>query len=150
MGFKIDATKAEHATISQRAIRLGQAMDGNTMRWSGAFLYATQRTTSRVDVDNPTREGFFKKNSRIMNVDKFDKDSNMTQDTMEDNQYQGCAIVEKLLMIGIPPPNQQVGGSDTKNQKKRKMYDVDNMIIEKKIPDHDICRNKSTTSPKSK
>ena len=42
MGYKSDATCAAHVTIQQRAERLGRAMDGNTMRWFGAFLHATQ------------------------------------------------------------------------------------------------------------
>ena len=32
MGYKEDATCARHATIHKRAVRLGQTMDGNTMR----------------------------------------------------------------------------------------------------------------------
>ena len=40
MGYAIDATKA-HVTILQRTMRLGQAMDANTMRWFGAFPFAT-------------------------------------------------------------------------------------------------------------
>ena len=42
MGYAIDATKAAHVTVLQRTMRLGQAMDANTMRWFGAFLFATQ------------------------------------------------------------------------------------------------------------
>ena len=38
MGYEPDATKSAHVTIQQRAQRLGQAMDGNTMRWLGAYL----------------------------------------------------------------------------------------------------------------
>ena len=33
MGYRIDATKAGHVTFHQRSTRIGQAMDGNTMRW---------------------------------------------------------------------------------------------------------------------
>ena len=35
MGYAIGDTAGGHATVKQRATRLGQAMDGNTMRWLG-------------------------------------------------------------------------------------------------------------------
>ena len=40
MGYRIDDTKGGLATDQERAERLGQAMDGNTIRWMGAFLSA--------------------------------------------------------------------------------------------------------------
>ena len=43
MGYKIGATCGRLATIQQRSARLGQAMDGNTMRLLGAFLHAIQK-----------------------------------------------------------------------------------------------------------
>ena len=45
MGYKIGSTNGGMATDKQRIHRLGQAMDGNTMRWLGAFLHATQQYT---------------------------------------------------------------------------------------------------------
>lgn len=41
MGYKIDATDAGHVTIQQR---LGQVMDGNTMRCLGAYLNAIRQS----------------------------------------------------------------------------------------------------------
>ena len=40
MGYNIDDTKGGLATDAERASRLGQAMDGNTLRWMGAYLSA--------------------------------------------------------------------------------------------------------------
>ena len=40
MGYRVDDTMGGLATEKQRAERLGQAMDGNTSRWMGAFLLA--------------------------------------------------------------------------------------------------------------
>ena len=57
------------ATIKQRVTRLGQAMDGNTMRWLGVFLHATQ---SKYESINPPQgislgNGFAIYKSRIEN-----------------------------------------------------------------------------------
>ena len=41
MGYKVGSTDGGLATIPQRTKRLGQAMEGNTMRWLGAFLHAS-------------------------------------------------------------------------------------------------------------
>ena len=54
MGYAIDATKARHVTVQQRIMRLGQAMDANTMRWFGAFLFATQTCLPQVTPVLPT------------------------------------------------------------------------------------------------
>ena len=40
MGYRVDDTQGGLATDQERTSRLGQAMDGNTLRWMGAFLSA--------------------------------------------------------------------------------------------------------------
>ena len=40
LGYRIDDSMGGLATDLERAERLGQAMDGNTLRWMGAFLTA--------------------------------------------------------------------------------------------------------------
>ena len=40
MGYRINDTEGGKATDKQRAERLGQAMDGNTLRWIGAMISA--------------------------------------------------------------------------------------------------------------
>ena len=40
MGYTINDTEGGQATDKQRAERLGQAMDGNTLRWIGAMISA--------------------------------------------------------------------------------------------------------------
>ena len=40
MGYRVDDTRGGLATESERAARLGQAMDGNTLKWMGAYLSA--------------------------------------------------------------------------------------------------------------
>ena len=43
MGYNEGDTAAEGVTEAQRAIRLGRALNGHTMRWFGAFLWAAQQ-----------------------------------------------------------------------------------------------------------
>ena len=56
-GYGIDATKTGHVTIHQRSTRIGQAMDGNTMRWLGAFIFATQRAISTTPTEKKNSKG---------------------------------------------------------------------------------------------
>lgn len=42
MGYVAGETETPGVTEEQRAIRLGRAMDGHTMRWLGALLHASQ------------------------------------------------------------------------------------------------------------
>ena len=42
LGYQRGETATPGITEDQRAIRLGRALDGNTMRWLGAFLHASQ------------------------------------------------------------------------------------------------------------
>ena len=42
MGFEEGETHTPGVTCIQRAIRLGRAMEGNTMRWLNALLRASQ------------------------------------------------------------------------------------------------------------
>ena len=43
LGYQRGDTVALGVTEEQRAIHLGRALDGNTMRWLGALLYASQK-----------------------------------------------------------------------------------------------------------
>ena len=43
MGYNEGDTAAEGVTEAQRAVRLGRALNGHTMRWFGAFLGAAQK-----------------------------------------------------------------------------------------------------------
>ena len=42
MGYSAGDTAAPGVSDEDRAIRLGRALEGNTMRWLGALLYASQ------------------------------------------------------------------------------------------------------------
>ena len=42
MGFLVNDTTAPGVTTTVRAIRIGRALDGNTIRWLGAILHASQ------------------------------------------------------------------------------------------------------------
>ena len=42
LGYAAGDTTAAGVTADERAIRLGRALEGNTMRWLGAFLHAIQ------------------------------------------------------------------------------------------------------------
>ena len=42
LGFQRRGSGARGVTGAQRAIRLGRALDGTTMRWLCAFLHASQ------------------------------------------------------------------------------------------------------------
>ena len=43
MGYNEGDTAANDVTEAQRAMRLGRTLNGHTMRWFGAFLWATQK-----------------------------------------------------------------------------------------------------------
>ena len=42
LGYAAGDTSALGVTEAERAIRLGRALEGNTMRWLGAYLHASQ------------------------------------------------------------------------------------------------------------
>ena len=42
LGFQSDDTATLGVTSATRPIRIGRALDANTMRWLGAFLHASQ------------------------------------------------------------------------------------------------------------
>ena len=42
LGYAAGDTSAPGVTEVERAIRLGRALEGNTMRWLGAYLHASQ------------------------------------------------------------------------------------------------------------
>ena len=42
LGYTTGDTSASGVTEAERAIRLGRALEGNTMRWLGAYLHASQ------------------------------------------------------------------------------------------------------------
>ena len=42
LGYAAGDTFAPGVTESERAIRLGRALEGNPMRWLGAYLHASQ------------------------------------------------------------------------------------------------------------
>ena len=43
MGYNEGDTAAEGVTEAQRAVRLGRALNGHTMRWFGVFLWPAQQ-----------------------------------------------------------------------------------------------------------
>ena len=131
MGYNIDATKAGHVTIGQRAMRLGQAMDGNTMRWLGAFLYATQRETTF------TKTPPFDKPKSKVRLKSILKTSLRPVDNIEDHHHQACAIVEQITTMENFHLDSSLGGSVSQN--KRPKIDIDNTsdVDKKKISDQD-------------
>ena len=42
LGYAAGDTLASGVTEAERGIRLGRALEGNTMRWLGAYLHASQ------------------------------------------------------------------------------------------------------------
>ena len=49
LGYRVGETASGLATPTQRVVRLGQAMDGNTMRWMGAFMLTAVFWSSLLD-----------------------------------------------------------------------------------------------------
>lgn len=43
LGYHPDDTVTPGVTCNERSIRLGRALDGNIMRWLGAFSHASQK-----------------------------------------------------------------------------------------------------------
>ena len=135
MGYKIDATKTGHVTLHQRSTRLSQAMDGNMMRWFGAFIFATQRCVSNTPTYQHEKKAFSVKRCRIADVSKSVTNETIDMDMMDDDHHQACAIVEKLLSLECTTHCDELRGGDTQNQKKRKSIDrVDGLTTEKKNP----------------
>ena len=106
MGYNIGDTAGGHATIPQRASRLGQAMDGNTMRWLGAFLYAQQQRidTNVVPTGIKTSTGFTHHHNRISNYFKKDVAPKLDNNKDVDPHYQACAVIEKILQSEVRAP----------------------------------------------
>ena len=123
MGYAIGDTAGGHATVQQRATRLGQAMDGNTMRWLSAFLYAQQQRTDKEDVQ-PTgiksSTGFTKYHNRVSNYFKKDVAPKLDNGDDPDPRHQACAIIEKILQSELPFPNKSLGGGDRQNPKRKR------------------------------
>ena len=127
MGYEPDATKTAHVTVQQRAQRLGQAMDGNTMRWLGAFLYATQSSISTDPIVSVKRKKKFKDRGHEIPL-IFSHD--------EVHHHQACAVVEQIMNEEdqeYSDPNSQLGEGTT--PWKIKIDSVDK--IEKDLPQRD-------------
>ena len=113
MGYPIGFTMGGQATPQERSKRLGQAMDGNTIRWFGAFLHAEQK---RFIMSSKYLKGI---QFETTYTATHHKDDTPPFDTT-DPHYQACAIVEQLLDSETPTPNKDLGGSDTKLQKRKR------------------------------
>ena len=94
MGYKVGSTNGGLATINQRTKRLGQAMEGNTMRWLGAFLHASQlmQTVHLQPSEGIEVGGGFSKRTSVISRYLAQK-----QFTSDNPHHQTCAIVEELL-----------------------------------------------------
>ena len=93
MGYAIDATKAAHVTIQQRTMRLGQAMDANTMRWFGAFLFVTQTTVPPTALDTTNGGGFRVKRCKLTQMDRRKRENSYDMHKLEDHHHQTCAVI---------------------------------------------------------
>ena len=112
MGYKPDATKGGLATISERAKRLKRAMDANTMRWLGAFLFASQENqTVPHFISNTLGGGFSIRRDPLQEK----RQPPLTYESMEDHHHQACAVVENLIAQEVP--TNRLGGSDPQNAK---------------------------------
>ena len=110
-------------------------MDGNTMRWLGAFLFATQRCVSNTPTNQHEKKAFSVKRCRIIDVNKSRTNETIDMDMMDDDHHQACAIVVQFLSLEGTSHCDELGGGDTQNQKKRKIIDrVNGLTTEKKNP----------------
>ena len=105
MGYNIDATKAAHVTVLQRTTRLGQAMDANTMRWFGAFLFSSQICTPKKE----TGGGFNVKRCKLAKR-RQTRENSFDLNKMDDHHHQACAIVEQIISLEGSPSNESLGG----------------------------------------
>ena len=115
MGYRIDATLAGHVTIQQRAQRLGQAMDGNTMRWLCTYLYATQLSISPTPVPAVRKR---------KNRQQIPEETPVILDHDEVHHHQACAVVEQLINMDLQrssTPYNLLGEGDTV---KEKYFDI--------------------------
>ena len=117
MGYKIDATLAGHVTIQQLAQRLGQAMEGNTMRCFDTYLYATQLSIS------PSLVSAVRKRKHRQQISE---ETPVILDHDKVHHHQACAVVERLIGIELQDsstPDNQLGEGDTVKQKKFDVVD---------------------------
>ena len=116
-----NATKTAHVIVLQRTMRLGQAMDANTMRWFGAFLFATQICVSPSGHDTITGGGFNVKRCKLTHRNRSKRKKSYDLTKLEDHPHQTRAVVEQLLSLEGSFPATSMGGGDTQNERKRKI-----------------------------
>ena len=116
MGYAIDATKATHVTVLQCTMRLGQAIDANTMRWFGAFLFATQLCVTTSGDNNITGGGFNVKRCKLTHKSRAKRENSYDLTKFEDHHHQACAVVEQLLSLERSFPTTYTKRTKKKNQ----------------------------------
>ena len=119
LGFNVGDTKGGLATPIQRSERIGRAMDANTMKWLGAFLYAQHELVAQKPVDQPLvgicRIGisryFTQPSKAFFSVGEMHKPFDVTKPAdFADHHYQACAVVQQLLKVENLNSNQDLGG----------------------------------------
>ena len=160
MGYQMGETCGGLATPQQRAKRLGQAMDGNTMRWFGAFLYAQQQ---RLILQPNYSTSIHPVSAFTVEHNKVENSSNNLMDTKSgsynnDPHYQACAVVEQILQIEVTTtktslgggtPNHHLGGGDIQNTKRHRPNTPSEVVTRhQNTPGGTPDRDKETMKPK--
>ena len=151
MGYDIGSTCGGLATPQERSKRLGQAMDGNTMRWLGAFLYAEQK---RLILHPEYLQGIQSGHAFTVQRDRigtyYKEKPNVTNiDEINDPHYQACEIVEQILAAEVITPNNYLGGGDIHNSKRHRTNGPsDRVAYNNSTPGTIPDRDKAAINPK--
>ena len=143
MGYNVDSTMGGLATRAERSSRLGQAMDGNTIRWFGAFLYAannlppekeTPSTGISVGGGFTYHQPWDKPIIPSKPVPIYDKE--------EEIQHQACSIVEKLVTAERDIGSTMGGGSEgkAKRQKFEQSVNQANVLETEQVSGNDATK----------
>lgn len=103
-------------------------MDGNTMRWLGAFLHAANERKPEISKDTTSislRGGFTVKRNRIANHFGLDAQTRF----LDVEKHQACAVVEQLLLSEPLSTNKEVGRSNIQYQKRQKLNSKSSKIL---------------------
>ena len=126
LGYNMGDTMGGLATRAQRSRRLGQAMDCNTMKWLGAFLYAEHVHWDKQPRGPPDHgkytigiSTYFTAPSKaFFSFGQLAVPRNMDETT--DPHHQACEVVEQILMAENLTLDKHVGGGDIQPNKKQK------------------------------
>ena len=145
MGYKLDSTMGGLATKAERSLRLGQAMDGNTIRRFGAFLYAANNIhPEKVSPSTGISVGGGWTFHRPWNKTQTPPQPEQIDDKEEEINHQACSIVEKLRAAEHDINSTMGGGKEGKAKRQKCQQQVNQANT---LETGSKCDNGATNEP---